>query len=251
MFEWVTPDWHSPRSVKALVTLAGDTSASPYGMFNTADHVGDDPQRVERDRAEFFSVMNLPPDISWITQVHGVDCVQAAIHSLPREADAVWTDQPKLPCMIHTADCLPVFFCDQAGSKVALAHAGWRGLLAGVLENTLRHFPDPQQVLVWLGPAIGPASFQVGEEVFNAFMAHDKSFEAAFQPQYLASETPVSAQTWLCDLYTLAASRLARQGVAYISGGAFDTFTDSRYFSYRRNNVCGRMLSAIWIDPAQ
>lgn len=249
MFEWIAPDWQAPARVKALVTLAGGHCDSSYGAFNTADHVGDDPKRVANHRTQFFSAMNLPANARWISQVHGTECLQASLGSPPSEADAVWTDQFNTPCLIHTADCLPVFFCNRDGTKVALAHAGWRGMLAGVLENTLLQFSEPGQVIAWLGPAIGPASFQVGEDVYNGFLGRNNAFEAAFKPEAVTNASEQA--TWQCDLYLLATYILAEQGVTSIAGGGFDTFTDTRFFSYRRNTVCGRMLSAIWIDPAQ
>ncbi len=142
-----------------------------------------------------------------------------------------------------TADCLPVLFCNKAGSQVAAAHAGWRGLLDGILENTLAKFSDdPESILVWMGPAIGPTAFEVGQEVYEAFCAQQPSAQSAFK------KTGQDGK-WLANLYALASLRLKQRGIRNIYGGEFCTFSDEeRFFSYRRDGVCGRQASCIWLE---
>jgi polyphenol oxidase len=161
------------------------------------------------------------------------------------DADAIFTTEKGLPCVVMTADCLPVFFCDRAGTRVAVAHAGWRGLCDGVLEATLKKFPKADDVLVWMGPAIGPEKFEVGSEVRDAFLAHDAAASLCFRPSTLSGP---EAGRWLADIYGLARLRLAAAGVSAVYGGGLCTVTDAaRFFSYRRDARTGRMASIIWI----
>jgi len=242
--QWLTPDWEIPGVRAWCTTRAGQFSQPPYDGFNTASHVGDDPDAVgacRRALAEYFQWHSNP---QWLKQIHGIQVVEARSDGLEREGDAVYTRTPGQICTLHTADCLPVFFAAEDGSEVALAHAGWRGLAAGVLEATLEHFTiSPHLIQVWLGPAIGPSAFEVGEEVRAAFLDEDAQSEACFQPN--------ERGRWQADLYGLARRRLARAGVLHVSGGEHCTYTDQRFFSFRREPVTGRLLSMIWIDPAQ
>lgn len=245
------PAWELPPGVRAAVTtrrLAG-VSPSPFDSGNLGSRCGDAPANVAANRVVLRHTLALPSEPVWLRQVHGV-----AVHAVAQQgnpdgdhhddpvADAAYTNRPGLVCLVQTADCLPLLICSDDGREVAAVHAGWRGLAAGVIEATLARFEAPAaQLRVWLGPAIGPASYEVGEEVRAAFVAHDATAHRAF------SETRPGH--WLCDLYELARQRLAAVGVDAVSGGGFDTFTDPRFYSHRRSRPTGRFASLIWIEP--
>lgn len=240
MADFLVPDWPASSRVGALQTLrSGGCSAAPWNSLNLGDHVGDDPARVAANRAGLRTY--LPAEPCWLRQVHGIVTVNAESTAIYPEADAVFTRQPGKVCTVMTADCLPVLFCNRAGTVVAAAHAGWRGLVAGVLEATLFGMAvPPAEVMAWLGPAIGPQAFEVGDEVRARFVAHDSLAEAAF--------VAYRPGKWLADIYMLARQRLLSAGVASIHGGDFCTVKDTgRFFSYRRDGVTGRMASLIWL----
>ena len=233
-------DWPAPPNIRARVTTRqGGVSAGPYASFNLGDHVGDDREAVLANRARLAA--HLPAAPRWLNQVHGVTVINAAEGSGVPTADAAFTRQPGVVCAVMTADCLPVLLCDTAGTVVAAAHAGWRGLHAGVIESTLAAMEVPHaDVMAWLGPAIGPTAFEVGDEVRVAFMAAHADDERAFQPY--------APGKWLADLYALARARLQRAGVLRVTGGEHCTYRDEgRFFSYRREGVTGRMASVIWL----
>ena len=236
----LVPDWPAPANVRALQTLrSGGASQPPWQSLNLGDHVGDDPARVAANRA--LLRQQLPGDPLWLQQVHGIVTVNAENTPIFSPADAAFSRKPGQVCAVMTADCLPVLFCDQAGTVVAAAHAGWRGLLAGVLEQTIAQVSVPAiEILAWLGPAIGPRCFEVGDEVRAAFVARDAVAAQAFVPHGKAK--------WLADIYQLARQRLNQAGVFAISGGDACTVSEpQRYFSYRRDGVTGRMASLIWL----
>ena len=237
--DWLTPDWPAPVWVKACITTrSGGISAAPFDSFNLGEHVGDDPVAVTKNRQRLISQLGCKP--AWLRQVHGVAVVPAEPGEV-LEADASWTATPGIACTVMTADCLPVLFCDRAGSRVAAAHAGWRGLAGGVLEATLDALAmAPEDVLVWLGPAIGTHAFEVGAEVREAFMAvHPQAAEA-----FVASVNP---DRYMADIYQLARIRLAARGVTAVYGGGFCTYSDPRFYSYRRAAQTGRFASLIWL----
>ena len=241
MPDCLQPDWPAPARVKSLQTLrSGGVSVAPWASFNLGDHVGDDPLHVAANRDALTAC--LPSAPCWLQQVHGTLAVNAENTPKPAVADAAFTRQVGRVCAVMTADCLPVLFCDRTGSVVAAAHAGWRGLLGGVLESTMAAMAvPPDQVLAWLGPAIGPSAFEVGDEVRAAFVAELPAAGAAF--------APCGQGKWLADLYALARLRLARAGVTAVYGGNACTYSDpTRYFSYRRDGVTGRMATLIWLD---
>ncbi|MDI1302138.1 MAG: peptidoglycan editing factor PgeF [bacterium] len=248
----IQADWPAPANIHAVVTTrSGGVSVSPWDSLNLGAHVGDDPVHVAENRQLLQAALRKTDCCEtpqWLNQVHGTVVVEAEPDAgkralLAPDADAVGTDKSGIPCVVMTADCLPVFFCDRKGSRVAVAHAGWRGLCDGVLEATLKTFADPADVLAWLGPAIGPEKFEVGEEVRAAFVAKDAAAVAAFVPGTRAGH-------WLADIYALARLRLQEAGVGSVYGGGFCTVTDSeRFFSYRRDGRTGRMASVIWINP--
>jgi len=236
------PDWPAPGHVHAATsTRTGGVSDGPWASLNLAAHVQDDPAAVRENRRRLRQALDLPAEPLWLTQVHGT--VIATGHNTPGcEADGSYTDQAGTVCAVLTADCLPVLLCDRDGRELAAVHAGWRGLAGGVLEAALARFSaPPEQLLAWLGPAIGPAAFEVGAEVRAAFLDEDPGAEAAFRP--------VRPGHWLADLYSLARRRLARCGVTAVYGGGLCTWQDAgRFYSYRREPVTGRMATLIWRD---
>jgi len=241
---WLIPDWPAPANVRAVCTTRqGGVSVAPFASLNLGDHVGDDPYAVARNRMVVGDVLRLPTEPLWLQQVHGVDVCGMDVGTCYPTGDASVALRKNQVCVVMTADCLPVLFCDKAGTRVAAAHAGWRGLQAGVLEQTLAKLDcPPTEVLAWLGPAIGPQAFEVGAEVRIAFMQHDPVAQAAFQPS-------ANADKWLADIYLLARQRLAAAGVSAISGDDLCTYTDAqRFFSYRRDGQTGRMACLIWMD---
>jgi polyphenol oxidase len=240
--DWLDPDWPAPAPVRALCTTrAGGVSVGPYAELNLADHVGDDPACVARNRAMLSERLALPADPLWLQQNHGCEVADAGLDVPGCVADAAVAWRPGAVCAVLTADCLPLLLCDRSGTRVAAVHAGWRGLLAGVIESSVAHLQvAPANLLVWLGPAIGPESFEVGPEVRAAFLAADRGAELAFRPS--------PCGRWLADLYGLARRRLDILGVGEVWGGGFCTASDGeRFFSYRRDGVTGRMASLIWL----
>lgn len=240
MTEWIVPDWPAPKNVNAVVTTrTGGLSRAPYDSFNLGAHVGDDPSHVEQNRRRLDQALSYPVK-TWLNQTHSTRVVRLPCDEPQPDADASFTQTPGHVCTVMTADCLPVLFCNKAGTRVAAAHAGWRGLLDGVLENTLAEFSETDEVMAWLGPAIGPAKFEVGSEVKTAFCDKDKQASEAFRP---------FRDKWLADIYQLARQRLLAMGVSGIYGGNFCTVTESeRFFSYRRDGKTGRMASTIWLQ---
>ena len=241
------PDWPTPQNVRSLVTTRnGGVSQGVFSSLNLGAHVGDDPSAVAANREHVEALVHGTP--VWLNQVHGTVVFDAARFSAgdqPPEADASFSRKAGSVCAVMTADCLPVLFCDLAGSVVAAAHAGWRGLLAGVLEETIAAMNVPgRNLMAYLGPAIGPQAFEVGDEVRSAFVAFDEASIAAFNP--------LQPGKWLADIDLLARQRLAGQGVKRIYGGSFCTVSESdRFFSYRRDGQTGRMASMIWLDHSR
>jgi len=236
---FIVPDWPAPAAVRALTTVrAGGASGPPWQGFNLGDHVGDDPGAVAANRAALRR--ELPGDPLWLTQVHGTRCVDAATAAPGVEADASFTRRRGVVCAVLTADCLPVLLCDDRASVVAVAHAGWRGLAAGVIEATVAAMGEPgARLMAWLGPAIGPRAFEVGGEVRERFVAADPRAAGAFS---------ATGEKWLCDLNMLARQRLAALGVRRVTGIEACTVGDrGTYFSYRRDGVTGRMASLTWL----
>ena len=238
--DFIQPNWPAPQNVKCLsTTRTGGVSVAPYTSLNLGVHVGDDLDHVQVNRQRLGQ--DLPSQPLWLNQVHGTYVAQASNYRGVCDADASVADAVNQVCTVMTADCLPVLLCNTQGTQVAAAHAGWRGLLDGVLENTINELEQADQVMVWLGPAIGPEAFEVGQEVKDAFTAKNPASAACFKPSN-------NANKWLADLYSLARLRLKGAGVKQVYGGEFCTFTDeSRFFSYRRDGVTGRMASCIWL----
>lgn len=246
---WLIPDWPAPARVRAAVSTrqGPGVSKGAWARFNLGARCGDVPEAVVANRAAVRSSLGLDRDPHWLQQVHGVDVVDVdrlADGSEPR-ADASMTQRADAPLAILTADCLPVLFCTTDGRAVAAAHAGWRGLQAGVLEAALNSLQaPPTQVMAWLGPCIGKASYEVGEEVRDAFIACDAGAAEGFEP--------TRPGHWLCDLAWLARRRLQSAGMKSLHGGGFDTRTDDRFYSYRRDGAqSGRFASLIWLQDQQ
>jgi purine-nucleoside/S-methyl-5'-thioadenosine phosphorylase / adenosine deaminase len=243
--EVLRPAWPAPVSVRAAFTLRmGGVSSGVYDSLNLGAHVGDDPAAVAENRRRVRAHLALPAEPAWIEQVHGIGVLElgaAATMTPATQADAVIGRSPGVVCAIQVADCLPVLFASRDGSAVAVAHAGWRGLAAGVLEATVRQLrTEPGSLLAWLGPAIGARHFEVGEEVRAAFLERDGGAAAAF------ASNPRGR--WQCDLVALARRRLAALGVGGVWGGGWCTYAErQRLFSYRRDGQCGRMAALIWI----
>jgi YfiH family protein len=245
------PDWPDlPAGVAALVTLrGGGESLTPYddgaggGGLNLALHVGDAADRVAANRSLLQAGLPVAP--AWLTQVHGAVVLDAAGVAAAEEADASIAVGAGAVCAVMTADCLPVLFCDRSASVVGAAHAGWRGLLNGVLENTVAAMrtAGAGQITAWMGPAIGPLRFEVGPEVRAAFIARDARHDPAFRP------VAGAPGKYLADIYRLARLVLTAAGVDRVYGGGFCTVSDSaRFYSYRRDGVTGRFASLIWIE---
>jgi YfiH family protein len=249
MPDWITPDWPAPPNVKAAATLrTGGVSEGAFSSLNLAQHVGDDPKAVDENRRLLKAALQLPAEshITWLNQVHGTRVVAVPLTGramLPEhrliEGDASVAINPGHACVVMTADCLPVLFCDRQGTQVAAAHAGWRGLAGGILRKTMGTF-EPSETIAWLGPAIEQEAFEVGDEVREAFLALGPENAAAFKANARAR--------WQADLYQLARNELARLGVTAVYGGGFKCFADSeRFFSYRRESRTGRMATLVWL----
>ena len=245
----ITPNWPAPANVKALqTTRAGGNSVAPYDSFNLGDHVGDAPLTVARNRMLLNTL--LPSEPVWLEQVHGIivanadnaSCKPQACPEPSRRADACIARHRAAVCVVMTADCLPVLLCDKQGSVVGAAHAGWKGLAAGVIEATVQAMHvAPQNLLAWLGPAISQDAFEVGDEVRALFVDADPQASAAFIPGQHGK--------WFADIYALARLRLNTLGITQIYGGDYCTYRDAeRFFSYRRDGVTGRMGSFIWLE---
>ncbi len=235
---WIEADWPAPEGVRAVTTLrAGGCSRGAYASCNLALHVGDNPRYVTANRRLLRERLALPSDPIWLRQVHGARAVRAEAGRLAA-ADASYTRRAGVVCAVLTADCLPILLCDRSGSCLAAVHAGWRGLVAGVVEATIKAM-QADSLIAWLGPAIGPEAFEVGEDVRQAFLRKAAEFAAAFRSK--------DAGKWLADLPALARFILHRAGVEDIYGGGLCTYAaPERFFSYRRDGVTGRMATLIW-----
>jgi hypothetical protein len=239
---WIEPDWPAPPRVRVISTLrTGGGSLGPYASLNLAVHVGDDPATVAGNRRSLHAAAALPDEPLWLEQVHGT---AVAVHGgggvVPRSDASIATLAGRV-CAVLTADCLPVVLVDRAGSRVGVAHAGWRGLVGGVLEATIAALCCPAgDLMAWLGPAIGPAAFEVGPEVREAFTARSSSLAEGFVEN--------ARGRFQADLYALARRQLTAAGVSAVYGGDWCTASDPRrFFSYRRDGTTGRMATLAWL----
>lgn len=246
--DWIWPEWPAPEHVRVCTTTRkGGVSLPPCDSFNLASHVQDDPHAVEENRQRLSTWLALPAAPLWLNQVHGTGICNAA-HGVPgADADGAFLqlrDRAAAVCAVLTADCLPVVFTDLRGEQLAVVHAGWRGLAAGVMEAALEKFAAPaDEIMAWLGPAIGPQAFEVGGEVREQFVGQQVAAEAAFSLAHRPGH-------WLADIYALARVRLAAYGLLQVYGGGWCTFSDAeRFYSYRRDGACGRMATLAWFAP--
>lgn len=243
MLDLIIPDWPAPHWIKAYTTtrMAG-FSHVPYNSFNIAAHVGDNMNDVSKNRQLLKKNLHLKKPITWLEQVHGNIAISADHPITSLRADAIYSKTAQTVCAVQTADCLPLLVCSSSSYCVAAIHAGWKGLSNGIIETTINALVlPPSDILVWLGPAIGPQAFIVGEAVFQSFMDNDQAAEIAFQS--------IGNNLWQANLYKLAQQRLNKLGITSIYGGNYCTFSDKlRFFSYRRDQITGRMLSLIWIN---
>lgn len=240
--DWLVPQWPAPRNVRGFVTTRnGGVSEGSYASMNLGFAAGDDAARVAENRRRV--AQHLPGAPAWLRQVHGANVVTLVERpgAVPI-ADAAVTRTRALPLVVLVADCLPVLLADRAGTTVGVAHAGWRGVVAGVLESTVRAMEcAPQDIVAWIGPGIGPDAFEVGEDVLEAFVARDDGAREAFRP--------LRAGKWLANLPALARMRLASAGIAHTTGGTWCTVRDAqRFYSYRRDGPSGRMGAFIWLE---
>ena len=237
----LVPDWPAPANIRAVITTRlGGTSKSPYDSFNLATHVGDRPEHVAANRQRLAKELGLKSEPCWLQQIHSSRVVEVHETQHVIDADAGFSRQPQVVCVVMTADCLPVLFCDRQGSVVAAAHAGWRGLVGGILEATISAMQvDGAELMAWLGPAIGARVYEVGVEVRDAFVSQ--------MPEAASAFVATGEAHWSMDIYQLARQRLQASGLEHIYGGELCTFSDSKHFySYRRDGVTGRMASLIW-----
>jgi YfiH family protein len=244
---FIYPDWPAPANVKALQTTRnGGFSVAPYDTLNLGLHVGDSSVTVDRNRQLLEPL--LPSEPVWLEQVHGTVVANADAAACRVQADACIARHRGSVCVVMTADCLPVLLCDETGTVVGAAHAGWKGLAAGVIEDTVNAMDtDPQKLMAWLGPAIGQGKFEVGSEVRAAFISHQAQAAEAFLPLPVG-EGRGEGNKYHADIYLLARQRLQALGISHVYGGNFCTFQQrEKFFSYRRDGVTGRMGTFIWL----
>lgn len=242
MLKLIIPDWPAPSWIKAATTTRqGGFSNPPFNSLNLGLFVGDNADSVAQNHQLIKSSLGLTKEPLWLKQVHGTRVI-AANASSDLVADAIYSHEPQVVCAVQTADCLPLLVCNRTRYCVAAIHAGWKGLAAGIIENSIQALDCPTaDLLVWLGPAIGPQAFVVGEEVTNAFIEKDPKAQKAFKR--------VDHKHWLANLYLLAKQRLHSLGINAIYGGKYCTYTNKeQFFSFRRDKVTGRMASLIWVN---
>lgn len=238
---WIKPDWPVANNIHAAVTLrTGGVSKGGFESLNPALHVNDNSEAVQQNRKAITQMLNLPSDPIWLNQVHSSRVIKAEKTAQLEQADASYTDQAGVVSVVMTADCLPVLLASDDGIKIAAIHAGWRGLLAGIISLTVAKF-NASNTMAWLGPAIGPDCFEVGNEVKSTFVTKSTEFAVAFKQK--------NEHKCLTDIYQLATIELAMLGITQVYGGGFCTVTDKqRFYSFRRDGETGRMATLIWRD---
>lgn len=249
---WIIPDWPAPKRVKAIsTTRKGGVSLAPYDGLNLGLHVGDDTESVQQNRSLLQRELGLVQAPAWLNQIHSSKVIDLKLPLTALiDADGSYSRESNLACIIMTADCLPVLLCDKNGTQVAAVHAGWRGLAGGVIEAALDKFSVPaNEIMAWLGPAIGPTAFEVGGEVRQQFMAVDPQAKLAFTPQTKVVDGQSDNDKWLANIYLLATQRLQKYGITQVYGGDHCTVNEPElFYSYRREPITGRQASLIWLD---
>lgn len=237
---FIFPNWNAPQNVHAVMTTRlGGMSQLPFDSFNLATHVQDNLDAVLENRRLLKTTLNLPSEPFWLEQIHSNTVVEASTDLILPKADASFTAQKNVVCVVMTADCLPVLLCSKDGEKIAAVHAGWRGLESGIISKTVEAL-QTTDLTVWFGAAIGAECFEVGDDVLNAFLQKSANYSVAFKE---------NGTQWLCDIYQLARIELTHLGITDIFGGEFCTVSDSaRFYSYRRDKQTGRMATLIWRD---
>lgn len=241
MLDFILPDWPAPPWIKAVTTTRqGGFSAAPFDSLNLGQTVGDNLDCVLKNQTLLKKSLGLTQDPLWLKQIHGIRVISAN-HTTDRAADAVYTNEPQSVCAVLTADCLPLLVCSKTRHCVAAIHAGWKGLAAGVIENSIKALAcPPEDLLAWLGPAIGPQAFVVGEDVFSQFVKKSPELKVAFEE--------IGNKKWLANLYQLAKQHLNKLGIDAIYGGQHCTYTNkAQFFSFRRDKITGRQASLIWL----
>lgn len=246
----VALDWPAPVGVKAFIsTRKGGVSLPPYAGNNLGLHVGDDPQAVEKNRAQLCAGLGLAKSPQWLAQIHGVKVVNAKADGVVRTADGSYSNQPGQACLVMTADCLPILLCDKQGTQVAALHCGWRSLAKGICARGLQKFSgNPGDLIAYLGPAIAQPHFEVGVEVLEAFFKAARSHEHREQmaAAFVSAYRPLH---FFADIYALARAELNSLGIKAIYGGGYCTYAEAdRFYSYRRDKTTGRMASLIWLE---
>ena len=246
----ITPQWPAPPNVRSYIsTRAGGVSLPPYASNNLGLHVGDNPEHVAANRAQLSALLGLPKAPQWLAQIHGVKVINAKADGVVRTADGSYSNQIGQACLVMTADCLPVLLCDKQGSQVAALHCGWRSLANGICARGLQKFSAKREdVLAYLGPAIAQPHFEVGVDVLEAFFKAARSQEHAEQiaAAFVSAQRPLH---FYADIYALARAEFTALGVTSIYGGGDCTYGDaSRFYSYRRDKITGRMASLIWLE---
>lgn len=243
MLDLIIPDWPAPSWIKAATTTRqGGFSDPPFDSLNLSQTVGDNAGCVVKNQTLLKKLLGFTQDPLWLKQTHGTRIISAKNTSSDRVADAVCAYEPQSVCTVLTADCLPLLVCSKTKSCIAAIHAGWKGLAAGVIENSIKALACPaEDLLVWLGPAIGPQAFVVGQDVFAVFVKKNPQFKAAFEE--------IGNKQWLANLYHLAKQHLNTLGISAIYGGQYCTYSNKKqFFSFRRDKITGRMASLIWIQ---
>lgn len=246
----ITPDWPAPANVRShITTRAGGVSLPPYASNNLGLHVGDNPESVAANRAQLSAHLGLQNTPQWLEQIHGVKVVNAKTDGVVRTADGSYSNQPGHPCLVMTADCLPILLCDKQGTQVAALHCGWRSLAKGICARGLQKFSTkPGDILAYLGPAISQSHFEVGVDVLEAFFKAARSQQQADEiaSAFISAQRPLH---FYADIYALARAELHALGVTAIYGGNDCTYADeARFYSFRRDKVTGRMASLIWLE---
>ncbi len=238
----ITANWAAPSNVRAITTTRGNgVSVGPFRSFNLGGHVGDDDNAVMRNRRLAGEYFRLPGEPVWLTQVHGDNIVCADRYDPGKDADGSYSTVPGTVCVILTADCLPLFISDSGGTRVGLFHIGWRGLAQGLVRKAARLFNGDGQAVAWLGPAIGPGAFEIGNDVKATIQSAIQASASCFKPSVNGK--------WFADLYALTAGELRLEGAACSYDASLCTYSaPSRFFSHRRSNPCGRMASLIWME---